>query len=488
MKKYYLAIDIGASSGRHIVGWEEDGAIKTDEVFRFPNGTRVQCGHLVWDIVGLFKNVNKGIRRAFAKYPQIESLAIDTWGVDYVLMTKDGALMRCLAYRDSRTNSVIDEVHSIIPFKELYSKTGIQFQPFNTIYQLYEETKRNRLSIATDFLMIPEYLNYLLTGIKKKEYTNATTTGLVNAETGEFDKSIISVLGLPERLFGKLYVPGTSVGALKPEIAAEVGGQTAVVLCATHDTASAVAAVPAPRQGNWAYISAGTWALLGAELDRPLVNEAASQNSFTNEGGLNGKIRFLTNIMGSWLFQETRRVWSEQKGKISFAEMEKLALNAEPCRFLINPNDSSFVTPGDMPQRISDFCESSGQGKISDDGAVVRAIYDSLALYFRCKLETLEELLGVKYACLNVVGGGTKDGLLMQLASDALNIPVVAGPVEATAIGNLLAQAITHGDLADLAAARQVVKDSFEVKTYQPNPAMHALYNGEIDRFRALAK
>ena len=284
MKKYYLAIDIGASSGRHIVGWEEDGAIKTEEVFRFTNGTKTKCGHLVWDIDNLFKSVKKGIKRALSKYPQIRSLAIDTWGVDYVLMTDSGPFMPCLAYRDSRTKSVIDEVHSIIPFEELYSKTGIQFQPFNTVYQLYEDKKRKRLSVATDFLMLPEYLNYLLTGVKKKEYTNATTTGLVNAETGEFDKSITSALGLPQRLFGKLYAPGTCVGMLKPEIAAEVGGQLEVVLCASHDTASAVEGIP--LNGNQPYISSGTWSLLGLKVPKAITDENSRKANYSNEAAL----------------------------------------------------------------------------------------------------------------------------------------------------------------------------------------------------------
>lgn len=267
--------------------------------------------------------MKKGIRRAFAKYPQIESLAIDAWGVDYVLMTKDGALMPCLAYRDSRTNSVIDEVHSIIPFKELYSKTGIQFQPFNTIYQLYEETKRNRLSIATDFLMIPEYLNYLLTGIKKKEYTNATTTGLVNAETGEFDKSIIFMLGLPKRLFGKLYAPGTSVGALKPEIAAEVGGQLEVLLCASHETASAVEGIP--MNGNQPYISSGTWSLLGLKVQSAITGENSRKANYSNEGGV-GYTRYQKNIMGLWLVQSLQKELCPEK---SFSDIVKEAQESE---------------------------------------------------------------------------------------------------------------------------------------------------------------
>ena len=299
MKKYYLAIDIGASYGRHIVGWEEDGAIKTDEVFRFPNGTKVQCGHLVWDIVGLFKNVKKGIRRAFAKYPQIESLAIDTWGVDYVLMTKDGALMPCLAYR----------------------------------------------------AMIPEYLNYLLTGIKKKEYTNATTTGLVNAGTGEFDKSIISVLGLPERLFGKLYVPGTSVGALKPEIAAEVGGQLKVVLCASHDTASAVEGIP--MRGNQPYISFGTWSLLGLKVQSSITGENSRKTNYSNEGGV-GYVRYQKNIMGLWLVQSLQKELCPEK---SFSDIVKEAQESEFNDF-VDANDTLFLAPESMKVAFDKWFES----------------------------------------------------------------------------------------------------------------------------------
>lgn len=341
MKNYYLAIDIGASSGRHIVGWEEDGAIKTDEVFRFPNGTKVQCGHLVWDIAGLFKNVKKGIRRAFAKYPQIESLAIDTWGVDYVLMTKDGALMPCLAYRDSRTNSVIDEVHSIIPFEELYSKTGIQFQPFNTIYQLYEETKRNRLSIATDFLMIPEYLNYLLTGVIKKEYTNATTTGLLNAQTGDWDWNIIQALGFPKEMLGKLYAPGESVGKLKSEVAAEVGGQIEVVLCASHDTASAVEGIP--MKGNQPYISSGTWSLLGIKSPVAHTNENSRAGNWSNEGGV-GYVRYQKNIMGMWVANRLKEELCPQK---DFAQIVR---EAEDSDFdgITDINAPAFLSPESM--------------------------------------------------------------------------------------------------------------------------------------------
>ncbi len=488
----FLAFDLGASSGRAIIGSLESGKLTLTEVHRFANGPTEQGGSIYWDYPQLVEELKTGLAKALKVDPAIAGIGIDTWGVDYVFFDNATGEPRRWPYhyRDVRTGNAESDVWSKVSREELYSRTGIQCMVINTVYQLAAHFREHPEDFENShFLMMPDALARALGGDDTSEYTDCSTSNLLDPVSRQWDLELADKLGLPREIFPKIVPPCSCGGTLRPELCKELGcGPIPIFKIGSHDTASAVAAVPAPLSGNWAYISAGTWALLGAELDRPLVNEAASQNSFTNEGGLNGKIRFLTNIMGSWLFQETRRVWSEQKGKISFAEMEKLALDAEPCRFLINPNDSSFVTPGDMPQRISDFCENSGQGKISDDGAVVRAIYDSLALYFRCKLETLEELLGVKYACLNVVGGGTKDGLLMQLASDALNIPVVAGPVEATAIGNLLAQAITHGDLADLAAARQVVKDSFEVKTYQPNPAMHALYNGEIDRFRALAK
>ena len=341
MKKYHLAIDIGASSGRHIVGWEEDGKIITKEVFRFPNGTKTQCGHLVWDIDNLFKNVKKGIKRALSKYPQIQSLAIDTWGVDYVLMTDSGPFMPCLAYRDSRTKSVIDEVHSTIPFAELYSKTGIQFQPFNTVYQLYEDKKRKRLSVATDFLMIPEYLNYLLTGIKKKEYTNATTTGLVNAQTGDWDGDIIDLLGFPRGIFGKLYAPGESVGMLKEDIAAEVGGQIEVVLCASHDTASAVEGIP--MDGNRPYISSGTWSLLGLKVLKAITDENSRRANYSNEGGV-GYIRYQKNIMGMWLVNRLKDELCPDK------PFSQIVEEAEKSKFFdyADINDGLFLSPESM--------------------------------------------------------------------------------------------------------------------------------------------
>ena len=284
MQRIFLAIDIGASSGRHIVGIEADGALQTDEVYRFPNGVQRENGHLIWDIEGIFQHVKAGIKAAFAKYPHIDSLSIDTWAVDYVLLKDGAALLPCHAYRDERTQAVIDEVHQHMPFAELYRRTGIQFQPFNSIYQLYEDAKTGRLQQADDFLMVPEYLLYRLCGVKAREYTNATSTGLVSAATKEYDPEILRALSLPERLFPRLTQPGTVLGQLTPDIAREVGGQTSVVLCATHDTASAVEGIPMAE--NAPFLSSGTWSLLGAKIPAPITTPESMACNFTNEGGV----------------------------------------------------------------------------------------------------------------------------------------------------------------------------------------------------------
>ena len=429
MKKYYLAIDIGASSGRHIVGCEEDGKIITEEVFRFPNGTKTQCGHLVWDIDNLFKNVKKGIKRALSKYPQIQSLAIDTWGVDYVLMTESGPFMPCLAYRDSRTKSVIDEVHSIIPFEELYSKTGIQFQPFNTIYQLYEDKKRGRLSVVTDFLMIPEYLNYLLTGVKKKEYTNATTTGLINARTGDWDWDIIDLLGFPREIFGKLYAPCESVGMLKEDIAAEVGGQIEVVLCASHDTASAVEGIP--MDGNRPYISSGTWSLLGIKSPVAHTDESSLAGNWSNEGGV-GYVRYQKNIIGMWVVNRLKEELCPQ------APFEDIIAEARKSSFdgVADINAPQFLAP----ERMRKAFDVSLKSPPKTCGDYFKCAFLSLAASYANSLRELEGNTGIRAEELYIVGGGAKNTYLNELTEKACKIKVVALPIEATAVGNLKIQ------------------------------------------------
>ncbi len=432
MKNYYLAIDIGASSGRHIVGWEEDGKIVTDEVFRFPNGAKNVEGHLEWDIESLFSSVKLGIGHALKKYPHICSLAIDTWAVDYVIMRGDKPLMPCYSYRDNRTAAVIDEVHAIVPFEELYKRTGIQFQSFNTIYQLYEDKKRGRLYAATDFLMVPEYLNYLLTGVIKKEYTNATTTGLLDAETGNWCGDIIDLLGFPKGMFGKLYAPGESVGMLKSEVAAEVGGQIEVVLCASHDTASAVDGIP--MRGNHPYISSGTWSLLGIKSPVAHTDESSRAGNWSNEGGV-GYVRYQKNIMGMWVVNRLKDELCPDK---EFAEIVKEAENSD-FDGITDINASAFLSPESMKAAFdSAFADKEHTPKAVCD--YFRCAYLSLAASYAKGLKELEENTAIKAEELYIVGGGAKNEFLNKLTEKYCKVKVIALPIEATAIGNLKIQ------------------------------------------------
>lgn len=427
--KYCLAIDIGASSGRHIVGWMENGSIQTKEVYRFPNGVKEQDGHLIWDMEALLGYVVAGIREAFQAYPDIKSLSVDTWGVDYVLMKGDQEVWPCYAYRDSRTDRSIPEVHKIIPFEELYSHTGIQFQTFNTIYQLYDDKLAGRLEGITDTLMIPEYLMYKLSGVKAREYTEASTGGMLSAETGEFDMEIVDRLGLPRNLFPKLSQPGTVLGDLRPEIAEAVGGNCKVVLCATHDTGSAVEGIP--MEGNQPFISSGTWSLLGVKIPKPLTNESSYQSNYSNEGGV-GYIRYLKNIMGMWLVNELKK---DLCPDTSFPEIVKMA-EESTCDVLVDANAQAFMAPKSMKAA---FDEATG-GKLQSVGDYFRCAYRSLAVCYRDALNNLEANTGTKYDSLYIVGGGAKNRFLNRLTEEATGKKVIALPIEATALGNLKVQ------------------------------------------------
>ena len=427
---YYLAIDIGASSGRHIVGWKENNEIKTDEVYRFPNGTKTQNKHLVWDVDSLFENVKKGIKAAFKKYPDIKSLAIDTWGVDYVLFTNCGQLTPCLAYRDNRTEAVIDEVHKLIPFAELYARTGIQFQPFNTIYQLYDDLKRKRLSTATDYLMLPEYLNFKLTSIKMHEYTNATTTGLVNAHTKQFDEEIISKLSLPKYLFSELHEAGTVVGVLTPEVQNEVGGNCTVKLCLSHDTASAVYGIP--LDGDSLYISSGTWSLLGVTTDKPLTDVNSMQANYSNEGGIHKTVRYQKNIMGMWVVNRLREELCPDTPFTDIVEQSRQSTFGE----YVDVNDSVFLSPDSMKQAF----DSKLVNKPTNVADYFRCAYISLAISYKKAIDELKVNTNKTYNKLYIVGGGAKNTFLNELTEKATKLQVIALPIEATAIGNLKIQ------------------------------------------------
>ena len=421
MAKHYLAIDIGASSGRHIVGWREGGELRTEEVYRFPNGVTEQDGHLTWDIDALLEHVKAGIEAAREKY-EITSLSVDTWGVDYVLLQGDETVYPVYAYRDGRTERAVPAVHEKIPFEELYRRTGIQFQPFNTIYQLFADQLAGRLIGVTDFLMIPEYLMYRLCGTKSHEYTNATTGGMVSAETGAFDPAIIAALGLPEHLFRPLQQPGTVIG--------EYEG-IKVLLCATHDTGSAVEGIPMEGDGDAPYISSGTWSLLGVKTPKPLTDEASRAANWANEGGV-GYNRYQKNIMGMWLPNRLRaelcpdKSWGEIVGEAEASAFEET----------VDANAPIFLAPESMKAAF----DSALSAKPQTLGDYFGCAYRSLALSYRQAIEELEYNTGKKYDKIYIVGGGARNGFLNRLTEQATGKQVIALPLEATALGNLKIQ------------------------------------------------
>lgn len=417
---HYLAVDIGASSGRHILGWQEDGKILTKELYRFPNGVKELDGHLTWDIEELFSHVKRGIDEALKEYSDIVSLSVDTWGVDYVLMKGDHEVLPCYAYRDTRTESVIPKVHSIIPFEELYAKTGIQFQTFNTIYQLYADKLSGRLEGVTDFLMMPEYLLYKLCGVKSHEYTNATTGGMINASTREYDSDIVKALGLPEHLFCKLSQPGTIIGTYKG---------IKCVLCATHDTASAVEGIP--MEGDEIYISSGTWSLLGVKIREPITTASSMASNYTNEGGVN-YIRYLKNIMGMWLINRLRDELCPDK---NFGEIVSEA-EASTFDYTVDANDSVFMAPKSMKEAF----DSQLTVKPEKPADYFRCAYRSLAETYKNAVEDIERITGKTYTSIYIVGGGAKNKFLNELTERASGKKVIALPIEATALGNLKIQ------------------------------------------------
>lgn len=431
MKKYYLAIDIGASSGRHIVGWLDDGEIMTDEVYRFPNGIKRTESGLIWDTEALVASVKAGISAALTKYEKIESLAIDTWGVDYVLLRGDEEVLPCFAYRDARGDAATPLVHEKIPFEKLYSITGIQYQPFNTVYQLYDDKTKGRLEGVTDFLMMPEYLAYKLTGVKVKEYTNATTTGMINAATLDFDKEIISALGLPEKMFLTPKAPGSFVGMLSEAVASEVGGNLKVMLAASHDTASAVEGIP--MEGSYPYVSSGTWSLLGVKSPVAHTDEKSYNTNYSNEGGV-GYIRYQKNLMGMWLVNQLQAELCPDKSIVKIVEEARKSSFAG----VTDVNTSEFMAPVSMKAAFDEaFAEGEGPRCECDYFACA---YRSIAESYRVTLEELKANTGMTYDKLYIVGGGAKNAFLNELVEEACKIKVVALPIEATSLGNLKIQ------------------------------------------------
>ncbi len=418
--KYYAAVDIGASSGRVIAGWQEDGVIKTREVYRFPNGADMRGGHLVWDLDRLLSSVKAGIAAAKVEFSDIESLSVDTWGVDYVLMRDGEEIPPCFAYRDGRTASAVRRVHGLVPFPDLYRRTGIQFQPFNTVYQLFADKIAGRLDGATDFLMLPCWIMYKLCGVKAHEYTNATTGGLVSAETGEYDMSITDKLGLPRRLFPALRRPGAVLG--------EYQG-IKVVLCATHDTASAVEGIP--MEENAPYISSGTWSLLGVKTEKPITTTASQLANWSNEGGV-GYNRYQKNIMGMWLVNGLQK---ELCPDIPFSELVRLA---EESAFdgIVDANAPSLMSPKSMKAEFDALLHQT----LESPGDYFRCACRSLAYSYMTAIQELQHNTGRSFDTVYIVGGGAKNGFLNRLTAEACGRRIIALPIEATALGNLKVQ------------------------------------------------
>ncbi len=471
MNRCFLAVDIGASSGRHILGSLENGKITLREIYRFENKLIKKNNHLCWDLDRLFAEIINGMKecKKLEKIPV--SMGIDTWAVDFVLLDgQDKVLGDTVAYRDARTKGMDTVVEAKIPTEQLYAKTGIQKQPFNSIYQLCNIKKENPeyLERAKSFLMVPEYFNFLLTGVKKNEYTNATTTQLVNAVTHTWDLEILEKLELNADMFGEIYLPKTTVGHLLPSVYEQVGFDCEVVLPATHDTGSAVMAVPTPKDSDSIYLSSGTWSLMGVERMDPDCSEQSRTLNFTNEGGYDYRFRYLKNIMGLWIIQSVRRELKEQNQAYSFDELCGMAREASDFHSLIDVNGESFLSPESMTEAIKTFCKMSGRQVPQTIGELFACIYHSLAKSYADTVSELEQIVGRTYSDIHVVGGGSKDDYLNALTAQYTRKTVYAGPAEATAMGNLLAQMLKDGVFADLKQARQAVVESFDIQKFEP--------------------
>lgn len=482
-----LAIDLGATSGRGIIGGFDGKKLTLEENHRFDDNSSYLAGTLHWNIADIYENIKTAIKKSPS---DISSIGIDTWGVDYGLIGKDGRLLGLpVNYRDARTDGMIEYAEKYMSKEELYGTTGIQFLNFNTVYQLLAELRSNPkvFDSARKLLMIPDLLNYFLTGEELNEYTNATTGALVDAQTRNWATDTLNKFGIPTHIFGELVAPGSTVGRLRPDVLREVGDISAkVVTVASHDTASAIVSVPASGD-DFVYISSGTWSLMGTELASPVISPKTLKYSFTNEGGAEGRICFLTNIMGLWIHTECRRDFAKQDGfKTSYDELAEMGAKSEPMRSIIDPNDVIFTPPGNMTGRIADYCRRTGQPVPESKGEFVRCVFDSLALCYRDTLRKIDDMTGKKTPFINIVGGGSKETLLCQYTADACGIPVYAGPNEATAIGNLAVQAIAAGEIKDIAQAREVVRDSFDVTEYLPDASAKAVWDAGYEKYLKL--
>ena len=484
MSAGYLAVDLGAESGRVVLGRFDSGRMSLEEVHRFPNTPVRLPDGLHWDVLRFHSEIKDGLAKAIRK-EEIGGIGIDSWGVDFGLLDGDGALVsNPYHHRDARTEGMIEEAFGLVPKEKIYQTTGIQFLPINTLYQLLAMRGSPLLEAAETMLLIPDLMNYWLTGEKACEYTNATTTQLLDLEEGGWARDLFEGMDLPSRILAPVVPPATELGPLLPEVAEEVGAGPPVFAIASHDTASAVVAVPAEGE-NFAYISSGTWSLVGVEIPEPVVTQEAMEANFTNEGGFGGRTRLLKNVMGLWILQECRKQWAREGNDLSYEELAHLAEDASPAGSLVDPDHPTFLSPGDMPSRIRSFCEETGQDPPEEPASVARCVFESLALKYRYAIEQARSLTGRTVETVNVVGGGSQNDLLCQLTADAARLPVVAGPVEATAIGNVMVQAFAQDRVGSLEEIRAVVRDSFQASTYEPGGDPEE-WSGLYERFSRL--
>ncbi len=472
--KKYIAVDMGAESGRVMLGTVGGGKLQLEEMHRFATGATPGSDGLHWNFERLFGEIKTGIKKAVANAGgKVESIAVDSWGVDYGMLDKDGKLLYDpFHYRDSRTNGMVEKVAALTGGKKnIYDCTGIQFMQINTIFQLYATKLANPelFDRCESIVMIADLVAYMLCGRAFCEYTLASTSQAMDMKTGQWSKPLFDAAGIDSGKMAEIVAPGAVVGKLTPTVAAELGcGQINVVTAGSHDTASAVAAVPATEKDGWAYLSCGTWSLLGVETPKAIINEQTYAEDFTNEGGVYGTIRLLKNIMGLWLLQECRRCWAKQGQEQDYNQLTDMGMKSKPVGYKINPDYPGFLAPENMPLEINKHLCENGHKEITDKGQMVRTILESLADRYDQVLKKLESLTGTPVKTLHIVGGGIRNEFLCQLAANATGKKVVAGPAEATAAGNILIQAIASGQVADLAAARRIVADSFELKTYMP--------------------
>lgn len=486
----FLACDLGAESGRVMAGALSGGRLALEEIHRFPSASVRVLGSLRWDVLRIFEELKTGLRKAAERGADFASLSVDSWGVDYVLFNKVHPVLSApYHYRDARTDGTFDAVRASVGEAAIFEETGLQFMSINTLYQLAADARDSRavLDAADSFLNIGDYFNYLFSGIARNDATTASTTQLFNPRTRAWSEEIIARCGVPRRIFPPIVPPGTVLGPLLPEVAAEtrLRGAQVIATC-SHDTGAAVAAVPAEAGADWAFLSSGTWSLIGAELPQPLINDAVRRANFTNEAGFGGTTRFLKNIIGLWILQECRRAWAAEGRGIEYAALTAEAEAAESLRALIDPNEARFWKPGDMPRKVASFCEETGQPAPETRGGYARVILESLALSYRQNIQTLDALTGRATRRLHIVGGGSQSALLNQFTANATGREVVAGPVEATAIGNVLVQAIALGHLDSLAALRAVVRASFPLQTFQP--AEPERWDAAFERFARLSR